>query len=64
MHYKITDILEKNNKVPWSDLDIKYTGMPFMLLATKVFAIHHSVDRHARQKDSSEEKTESHWVGL
>ena len=35
-----------------------------MVLGTKVFDCHHGVDRHAKQKDFSNMKTESHWVGL
>ena len=39
------DFLKAVHKVRWSDQDIEYMGVPFMILGTKIFDSHLGKDR-------------------
>ena len=56
------DFLKAAHKVRWSDQDIEYMGVPFMILGTKIFDCHHGKDRNYKRKQDANKKIECDWV--
>ena len=47
----VVDFRRKRHYVYWSDDHIAYTGVPFMMLGTKVLDCHHGKDRSSKLKE-------------
>ena len=58
----IVDFLQKKHKIYWTEKDIKFTGKPFMILATKILDCHHGNDRCVKKKEIAKENSKSRWV--
>ena len=58
----VVDFRKKKHYVYWSDDHIAYTGVPFMMLGTKVLDCHHGKDRNIKLKELNKRKKESGWV--
>ena len=56
------DFLKAVHKVRWSDQDIEYMGVPFMILGTKIFDCHHGKHRNYKRKQDANKKIEYDWV--
>ena len=55
--------MKDKHRVYWSDKEIEYDGIPFMVLGTKILDCHHGKDRHAKQKEDAKKRHENTWVG-
>ena len=42
----------------WFDSDIEFTGIPFMVVGSKVPDCHHGRDRHLKRKESTKGRKE------
>ncbi|XP_065648764.1 uncharacterized protein LOC136078033 isoform X2 [Hydra vulgaris] len=54
-----TDPKEKNHKVYWSTDSIAFSGLPFMLIGTKILHCHHGHDRNINLKEFNKQKKQA-----
>ena len=47
------DFSKKKQKDYWPDTDIEFTGIPIIVVVSKVLDCHHGRDRHLKQKEIS-----------
>nr|XP_047132524.1 uncharacterized protein LOC124811229 [Hydra vulgaris] len=46
-----TDLKKKPHKIYWSTDSIEFSGIPFMMIGTKIFDCHHGYDRNLSRKE-------------
>ena len=56
------DFLKAAHKIRWSDQDIEYMDVPFMILGTNIFNCHHEKDRNYEWKQDANRKMEYDWL--
>ena len=58
------DIFESKHKVYWEHGNIKYSGVPFVILSTLVMDCHHGKDRKISMKKKYKEKRDALVVSV
>ena len=56
------DFRKKRHKIYWSNGYLPFTGVPFVLVGTKILDCHHRKDRNVRLKEHNKKKNEAGWV--
>ena len=52
------DFSKKKHKVCWSGKDFEFTGIPFVVVVSKVLGCHHGWNWHLKQKQPSKRRRE------
>ena len=56
------DFRKKRHKIYWSDEYLPFTGVPFVLVGTKILDCHHGKDRNVKLKERNKKNHEVGWV--
>ena len=56
------DFRKKRHEIYWSDEYLPFTGVPFVLVGTKILDCHHGKDRNVKLKERNKKNHEVAWV--